>query len=282
LLIGKGELKAALGGGVLQFAPLQVPVSEGRFQAVSRIELNATPARLLVDQGQLIDKVRISPELCRTWLKYVAPLLADATRAEGRFSVALDGAKVPLTDTNKSDIHGQLTIHSAQVGPGPAAQEFISMAQQVKTILNGGPASSGQGAASNWLVIPEQTVRVDVADGRVHHQGLTMSAGDVVIRTSGSVGLDESLAIMAEVPIRDEWVTNKKYLSSLRGTTIQIPLQGTLSKPRLDNRMLRELSTRMIGGAARGVLQDEVNRGLQRLFGPAMQGGNNGAAGGTP
>jgi len=282
LLIGKGELKAALGGGVLQFAPLQVPVSEGRFQAVSRIELNAAPMRLLVDRGQLIDNVRISPELCHTWLKYVAPLLADATRAEGRFSVMLDRAKVPLTDTNKSDVHGQLTIHSAQIGPGPVALEFLSLAQQVKAVLDGRPASNGQNAASNWLMIPEQTVRVDVQDGRVNHQGLTMTAGDVLIRTSGSVGLDESLAIMAEVPIRDEWVTNKKYLSSLRGTTIQIPLQGTLSKPRLDNRMLQELSSRMIGGAARGVLQDEVNRGLQRLFGPAMQGGSNGATGGTP
>jgi len=282
LLLGKGELKAALGGGVLQFAPLQIPVSEGRFQAVSRIELNAAPMRLLVDQGQLIDNVRISPELCRTWLKYVAPLLADATRAEGRFSVLLDGAKVPLSDTSKSDVHGQLTIHSAQVGPGPLAQEFLSLAQQVKTILEGRAASNIQNAASNWLMIPEQTVRVDVQDGRVHHQGLTMTSGDVLIRTSGSVGFDESLAIMAEVPIRDEWVTDKKYLSSLRGTTIQIPLQGTLSKPRLDNRMLRELSTRMIGGAARGVLQDEVNRGLQRLFGPALQGGNNATGNGTP
>lgn len=282
LLLGKGELKAALGQGILQFAPLQVPVSEGRFQAVSRIELNAAPMRLLVDQGQLIDKVRISPEICRTWLKYVAPLLADATRAEGRFSVLLDGAKVPLADTNSSDVHGQLTIHSAQIGPGPLAQEFIALAQQVKTILENRPASASQNAAADWLLIPEQTVRVDVQDGRVHHQGLTMTAGDVLIRTSGSVGFDESLAIMAEVPIRDEWVTNKKYLSSLRGTTIQIPLQGTLSKPRLDNRMLQELSTRMIGGAARGILQDEVNRGLQRLFGPALQGGNNATGGGTP
>ncbi len=186
--------------------------------------------------------------------------------------MTLDGAKVPLTDTNKSDVHGQLTIHTAQVGPGPLAQEFLAFAQQVKTILDNRPASSGQNAASNWLMIPEQTVRVDVADGRVLHQGLTMTAGDVLIRTSGSVGLDETLAIMAEVPIRDEWVTNKKYLSSLRGTVIQIPLQGTLSKPRIDNRMLQELSGRMIGGAARGILQDEVNRGLQRLFGPNLQG----------
>ena len=281
LLLGKGDLKASLADGVLQFAPLQVPVSEGQFRAVSRIELNATPARLLVDKGQLIDNVRISPELCRTWLKYVAPLLADATRAEGRFSVLLDGAKVPFSDANKSDVHGQLTIHSAQIGPGPVAQQFIALAQQVKSILDGRPVADSQ-AASNWLVIPQQNVRVDVENGRVSHQGLTMTAGDVTIRTSGSVGLDESLAIMAEVPIRDEWVANKKYLSSLRGTAIQIPMQGTLSKPRLDNRMLTELSARMVGGAARGVLQDEVNRGLQRLFGPTMRGTGDGAAGGTP
>ena len=38
----------------------------------------------------------------------------------------------------------------------------------------------------------------------------------------------------------------------------------------------------MVGGAARGVLQDEVNRGLQRLFGPTMRGTADGAAGGTP
>jgi hypothetical protein len=282
LLLGKGDLKASLANGVLQFAPLQIPVSEGQFRMVSKIELNATPARLSVDKGQLIDNVRISPELCRTWLKYVAPLLADATRAEGRFSALLDGAKIPLSDVDKSDVHGQLTIHSAQVGPGPVAQQFLGLAQQVKMVLDGRPVTDSLGGASTWLLIPQQTVRVDVENGRVSHQGLTMTAGDVTIRTSGSVGLDETLAIMAEVPIRDEWVADKKYLSSLRGTVIQIPMQGTLSKPRLDNRMLSELSARMVGGAARGVLQDEVNRGLQRLFGPTMRGAADGAAGGTP
>ena len=282
LLIGQGELKASLTSGVLQFAPLQVPVSEGQFRAVSRIDLNATPASLALDKGQLIDNVRISPEMCRTWLKYVAPLLADATRAEGRFSALLDGARVPLSDATQSDVHGQLTIHSAQIGPGPVAQQLIGLAQQVKMVVEGRPATENLTAASTWLVIPQQTVRVDVENGRVKHQGLTMTAGDVTIRTSGSVGFDESLSIMAEVPIRDEWVANKKYLASLRGTTIQIPMQGTLSKPRLDNRMLTELSARMVGGAARGVLQDEVNRGLQRLFGPAMRGAAEGGASGTP
>lgn len=282
LLVGQGELRASLADGVLQFAPLQVPLSEGQFHAVSRIELNAAPARLAVERGPLFDKVRISPELCRTWLKYVAPLLADATRAEGRFSVQLEGANVPLSDTNQSDVHGQLTIHSAQIGPGPLAQPLLGLAQQVKTVLDGRPSSDSQTLASNWLLIPQQTVHVDVEDGRVFHQGLTMTSGDVTIRTSGSVGLDESLAIMAEVPIRDEWVADKKYLASLRGTVIQIPVQGTLGKPRLDDRMLAELSARLVGGAARGVVQDEINRGLQRLFGPTLRGAAEGNAGGAP
>lgn len=278
LPVGGSELRASLADGVLQFAPLQFPLSEGKFHAVSRIELNAAPARLAIDRGQLLDNVRISPELCRTWLKYVAPLLADATRAEGRFSVQLDGAQVPLTDTERSDAHGQLTIHSAQIGPGPLAQPLLGLAQQVKTVLDGRPFSDSQTSSSSWLLIPQQTVRVDVEKGRVFHQGLTMTSGDVTIRTSGSVGLDETLAIMAEVPIRDEWVTDKKYLASLRGTVIQIPVQGTLGKPRLDNRMLTELSARLVGGAARGVVQDEVNRGLQRLFGPTRRGAEGGTA----
>ncbi len=282
LLAGKGELRASLADGVLQFAPLQIPLSEGQFRAVSRIPLNSPPTRLGIDRGQLLDHVRLSPELCRTWLKYVAPLLADATSAEGRFSVLLDGASVPLADADQSNVHGQLTIHAAQIGPGPLAQPLLGLAQQVKSVARGQALSASPTGFSEWLVIPEQTVRVDVENGRVRHQGLTMSSGDVTIRTSGSVGFDESLAIMAEIPIRDEWVTDKKYLASLRGTVIQIPVQGTLGRPHLDNRMLSELSARLVGGAARGILQDEVTRGLQRLFGPTSRGSATAPPGGAP
>ena len=72
----------------------------------------------------------------------------------------------------------------------------------------------------------------------------------------------------AGVTIKDSWVSGKAYLSGLKGTAIKVPVRGTLSKPQIDENALRDLSRQMIGGAARGLLEGELNRGLQQLFGP--------------
>jgi hypothetical protein len=267
LLVGRGKLAATLEQGVIHFAPLEVPVSEGRFLGRPWIDLRNQAVSLCMEKGPLVENVRISPEMCSNWMKYVAPLLANATRAEGRFSVTLDGAKVPLADQTRSDAKGQLVIHSAKVGPGPLAQQILSIAQDVKSVIDGRPPGSTASQDSTWLIVPVQTVQFDVRDGRVGHQRLVVHAGDLQIVTSGSVGLDESLALVVEVPIRDQWVAGRKYVDALKGTVIKVPVHGTFSQPRIDNRALRDLSRQMLRGAAGRVLENELNRGLQQLFG---------------
>jgi hypothetical protein len=192
--------------------------------------------------------------------------LADATRAEGRFSVALESARVPLPDQSRSDVQGELTIHRAHVGPGPLAQQCILLIEQIRSLIDGRAPGSSAAANATWLVLPEQTVPFDISQGRVQHRNLVVTAGDVQIKTSGTVGFDETLNLIAEVPINDSWLEGKAYLAAFKGTTLQVPVRGTLSKPQVDANALRDLSRRMIGGAARGALEGELNRGLQRLF----------------
>ena len=103
---------------------------------------------------------------------------------------------------------------------------------------------------------------------RVHHRGLRLVVDDVVIRTQGSVALDQSLDLVAIVPIQDEWVARNRYLASLKGQSLQLPIQGTLKNPRVDGGALAQLSRQALGGAASRLLEQELNRGLQRLFGP--------------
>lgn len=264
--VGQGELTATLTDGVVRFEPLDVSVSEGRFKLSPWIDLKSASAPLHIEKGPLAENIRISQEMCHTWLKYVAPLLAEATRAEGRFSTSLDSVEVPLTDPQQSEVHGELELHSAQIGPGPLAQHFLEIAQYVKTVVEGRPPS---GLLTNTrLNVSQQKVRFDVKDGRVHHQNFTVTVGDVVIRTSGSVGLDQSLAMVAEVPIRDNWVESKPYLQALKGTVLRIPVRGALSRPSIDKRALRDLGQNMIGGAAGRLLEDGLNRGLERLIRP--------------
>ena len=108
-----------------------------------------------------------------------------------------------------------------------------------------------------------------MSDGRVDHRGLELTVDDLVIRTRGSVGVDESLSIVAEVPILDKWVQHDRILAHLRGQVLQIPVEGTVRQPRLDSRALAQLSGQMMRQTAEGWLQDELQKQLNRLLGPS-------------
>lgn len=264
LEIGEGEIDTQLQNGLLTVAPLQLPVSEGTLRLAPRVDLTKTPSLVTLEPGTLVDQVRITPELCRTWLKYVAPLVADATAAEGRFSVKLDDAIFPLQDPTGGNVQGQLLVHAAQIGPGPLSQEIIWVAQQIKTIIERRPLSAETQAQMRWLAMPEQQLNFQLADHRVYHRDLQMSVKDIVIRTQGWVGLDQQLALVAEVPIRDEWVANDRYLASLRGQVVKLPINGSLGRPQVDRRALAELGRQSIREAGTNFLQDQLNRGLER------------------
>ena len=85
------------------------------------------------------------------------------------------------------------------------------------------------------------------------------------------VGIDQTLSLVAEVKVPDEWVAGSRYLASLRGQSLQIPIQGTLTSPKLDQRAIQQITQQAAVGAASGLIQDELNkqigRGLEKLFG---------------
>ena len=85
--------------------------------------------------GQVVNNVRISPEVSEAMLKYVAPVLAGATQSEGQFSLQLDGLRAPLADTKKATSSGTLTVHSVRVVPGPTTEQWVGLAQQVQSLI---------------------------------------------------------------------------------------------------------------------------------------------------
>ena len=276
LITGAGELKADLKKQVVQFAPLKLTINKGHFTASPRIELMSSPL-LVHDPGRVVDQLDLTPALCQTWLKYVAPLLADATRADGKFSLDLSQCRVPLSDTTKSDVAGTLTIHAARVRPGPVAEPIVAIARQIEAIVQkkplgavGGLLGAGPGAPGSevQLNIQTQNIQFAVRNGRVIHSPLKFVVGNVEIRTHGSVGFDQTLDLIAEVPILPQWVEKQPALKSLANQTIQIPIRGTLARPALDQRAVESL-TRQVGTAAVGsALEGALQKGLDGLLKP--------------
>ena len=242
LSAGAGDLSCKLNEGVGTLTLRDIPVNEGTVRLNSQLRLDRSPAMLVLQSERVIDKVRLSPELCAGWLKFVAPIMANATRVEGRFSVVLAKGELPVSDPSSGDVAGQFAVHQAQIAPGPLGYQVLAVVDRIKALTKSKslkPAdllslveqSASAGGRERVLVtLPEQQVPFHLINGRVHHEGLTLVTKEATLKTRGSVGLDESLDLIVEVPVRDEWIAQNKQLASLRGKSLNIPVRGSLSQ----------------------------------------------------
>lgn len=252
LEIGPGQLKAKLGAGLLKADPMDLAVSNGRLLLTPQLRMSPGPMELILPPGPLARQVQITPAMCASLLKYVAPVLADVTTARGSFSIELDGCRIPLDDPAKAELAGRLTIHSVQVGPGPLVRELAVLL----------------GRESPAVLRRESQVQFRMVEGRVYHQGMELVFPELTIRTYGSVGFDQTLSLMAEMPVPPSLLGNRMLDSALRNRIVRLPIGGTLSKPRIDRQELERLTQQFLQDAATNVITDELGRQLERFFGP--------------
>lgn len=269
LNVGPGKLAGVLIEGVATLTPIDAAVGEGRLQASPLVRFDPPPSLATLAPGQIITNVRITPEVSDTLLKYIAPALADATRSEGQFSLRLDQISLPLGEPARADIAGELHIHSAQVQPGPMVTQWTQIAREVESLAKSSdPSGLLNRTPPTLLSISDRRVKFRLVDGRVHSEGFAFNVGDVTIRTRGSVGLDETLQLVLEVPLEDRWIEGRPLLVGLRGQALQIPVVGTFKRPQIDRGALAGFTRQMLQGAAQQAVGNELNRALEGLFKP--------------
>jgi hypothetical protein len=154
----------------------------------------------------------------------------------------------------------------AQVKPGPVAQEFMVLVNEISTVLRRGNLQPLNDQSGSLLSIDTADAEFRMVNHRVYHRNLKFVIGTLPITTHGSVGMDESLSMVAEVPIRANLLGRDLALGSLEGQSLQIPIGGTLKKPQLDRGVLRQLTGQVLQNVTRGVITDEVGKHLERLL----------------
>lgn len=253
--VGRGMVDATLAGGAVSFRPMDLDVNEGKVHLAPRIQLTPQATVLSVDKGRLADQVRINPTVCVSALKYIAPAMSGVASAEGRFSIELDQLQIPLETPERGQLSGRMLIHSVQIGPGTLTQEMAL-------------ALGYTGAAQ---IARESTIDFQMTNGRIYHRGVALQFPNTTVRTEGSVGLDKSLSLMAEMPIPPKWQAAKVVGTVLRDQTIRLPINGTVDKPKVDGQALAKLTHQFIENATQNVLQDRLNKQLNKLIPPAPQ-----------
>jgi len=218
LPLSAGRVQGTLRDGQLQLVPLNIGVGQGRLTASPKVIFDPYPQQLLLPQGPLISRVQISPQVSETMLKYVAPMVAGATRAEGNFSVVLQETKIPLDDPTRARVVGRLDVHQMQVSPGPMVAQLITLIEQFDRLTQGKQIFQAASAPSgnNSLTISNRQIDFQIAEGRVYHRNLEFEIDGVPVRSQGSVGFDQTLVLELQIPIQEKWIKRQRQDSHSR------------------------------------------------------------------
>jgi hypothetical protein len=231
---------------VIEDATVQVRSTSLALPALDLDHLNVTLRLQQDEDGNLIvvepvtifNRQKLTPEICRSGMQLVAPLLASQIDLQGEFTFQLEKFQLPLlahgqqTSMADMDIAGVVKLH------GAAISVKDSIARSIVRIID------------RFLVLPipdqmnvveDSIVKFHVADGRVHHQGLAMilphGGRSIELQSSGSVGLDGSLDLQIEIKLPGTMAEGSE-LARLIGTGPFVLLaSGTLDKPVLKPRL---------------------------------------------
>lgn len=264
LPIGQGRISAEMRSGKVTIEPLDFAVGGGRLTASPAVALAPAPGQLTLPAGPLLTNIRITPDVSNRLIKFIMPVLAEATQTEGVFSMNLSGATVPLGAPAAADVAGQLAVQSVRMVPGPAAGELIGLIRELETLIRTRNLLSGGATAQQpitLLSVSDRTVDFRLVDGRVYHQGLEFQIGEVQLRSRGSVGLDETLSLMLELRLPDKWLGRSPQGSGV----IEVPVTGSLGGWKIDRQAaLASLKTQVID---RFLNEETIGNALDKLFG---------------
>ena len=265
--------------GDLQVAPIDTTLNGGRVVLLPDLIVGDDDSLVMtLEQGSGIDRVEITDEVSKRVLAYIAPVLREATQVQGQLSGRIERALIPILGPGpeqggpSTDLAAKIAFQQVQYGPGPLMQKILGL--------------TGIGAGQVPALTIDQVVEVTIANGRVTQSGLEIVAAEgVAIQLEGSVGLDQTLAMRAGVPLSDRLLGGQEMVENvLGGTRVGLPIGGTLSDPQLDREALRvglrDQGKRLLGrGAAVG-----VGRLLQSMDegGPATGGGDPNGGGIAP
>lgn len=134
---GPADIVIQLNQGIARLVPLRFPAGGGQIHLAPEIDLRQEPIWVRLPRGVIFDQVKLTPEICRNFLKYSAPLLAEVTSVQGSFSLDSDGIEVPLSDWTKLVAKARVTINGARVGPGPLGIQIGNIASTVRAVADG-------------------------------------------------------------------------------------------------------------------------------------------------
>ncbi len=259
---GEVLLVPVLRQGQLTVPPVTIGGANGRIRMGGELDFRgATPVLHLGRQLQILENIRVTPEMGRELLSRVNPIFGRMTKAEGTVSLMTENVQLPLGEAIKTGGSGKGRLDFQDLRVQPAGL--------MKTLLELGGLTSGEDYA-----VAVSGVDFHLRDGRLHYDklALTFPQGfDLLFH--GSVGFDDTVDLAVSIPISQALLgrfgvagSAAEYARRLEKVRVEVPIAGTRLQPKLDlsqvdlKPLIEEAARSAISRGAEGLLQNLLGR----------------------
>jgi translocation and assembly module TamB len=252
--LGPAPIVVRASGGATSIDPIRTTLNNGKVDLKPTLAVDPVQGiALQLLPNSTIDGAEINDEVSKQVLRYIAPVLDNATHVRGKVSVAISQADIPITGppSHTMTMTGDASFQDVVFAPGKLASEIFTLA--------GKPDEPG--------LKMDQPIHLAIANNRVIQKGLEIPIRrDAKIAIDGSVGFDQTLDLRATVPISPKMLGKVSGLDGLvKDRSVIVPIIGTVSQPKL-NRKAFEVALKGLGG---DVLKEKLGGVLNQIAPPA-------------
>lgn len=229
-------------------AKLESPANGGLLAMQPIVDMRTKPYVLSFKENiDILKEVKVTQGLVDGLLANLHPLFKNAVMPEGILGLHLKNFKWPLAEKglDKASFAGTLRLNGIRLQSTPFLAGLLDMI----------------GVSEREIMINDQSIEFEARQGRIACSPVTLDIGGYPLKMEGSAGFDHTLDFIAQVPITPKIVGKDAY-QILQGTTIKVPIRGTVSKPNIDQAAFQEAA----GDLMQQVLQKNVHQGVQNLL----------------
>jgi hypothetical protein len=233
---------------------LQASANGGTLKLEPRIDLSRKPYILsFPDNSKVLKNVQITDQMTAQLLSRANPFISGAVMPGGFLNLDLNSLTWPLNKeyTRQIAFDTRLNLNDLKVAASPLLNQLLGLV----------------GIRANYLDLGTQDLRVTARNGRIDSSPLKMMVDDHPINIRGSVGFDKTINYTAQLPITERLVGRDAY-PFLKGVTIEVPIRGTVSNPRIDKQSMQRAVGSMVQQAVQKNLEKKAVDLLHQLLKP--------------
>jgi len=210
-----------------------------------------SPVVTLPENSQVLTKVGITEDMTRNLLAKVHPVFQGSFVSQGTVDLAMKKLSWPLDSGARKD----------------AAFDGLLTFTDVKLVAGGllAPLLGVMKVDEKEISLGSQPIECIAANERVRCSDLEIKLKDYTMTMAGSIGFDQSLDYAAKIPVTRRMVGGDMF-PYLEGTSITVPISGTVSKPVISRNVVQTALKDLISQAGKKQLTDQAGKLLQKLF----------------